>query len=298
MRTRLARFARPLACCLIAATLLVVSFPVPAAAADAPPDASVPAENRPDGEGNEPAAATESSGARPTSAPNSTSASDGAARGDAETGAEDAAKPAILRIFDTFRRGGPLMWAILAASVVGLAFVLERLVGLRQRAHIPPKLLGQVEEAYRKDGPAAARELVSGRDAALARVLDGLPSRGGATRQELERALQDDAARAPVDIRPTLRPVGIVASVTPLLGLLGTVLGMITAFQAAAEKGMDNPAHFAEGIYEALYTTAFGLTVAIPFLILYHYLRGKADVILREAEDQALRFIVETAPKE
>jgi len=221
-----------------------------------------------------------------------------AAEVDAATSAEAAAKPALLRVFDTFQRGGPLMWAILATSVVGLAFVLERLVGLRQRAHIPPKLLGQVEEAYRKDGSAAARGLVANRSAALARVLDGLLSRGGATRQELERALEDDAARVLWDIRRNVRPVGIVASVTPLLGLLGTVLGMITAFQAAAEKGMDNPAHFAEGIYEALYTTAFGLTVAIPFLILYHYLRGKADVILREAEDRALRFIVETAPKE
>ena len=77
----------------------------------------------------------------------------------------------------------------------------------------------------------------------------------------------------------------------PMLGLMGTVFGLIAAFRAAAELGMDDPRNFAAGIYEALYTTAWGLIVATPMLIFYHILRGRADSIMREVEERALAFI-------
>lgn len=201
------------------------------------------------------------------------------------------------RVLEFFRRGGRIMWALLATSLVGLTFVLERLIGLRRSAHIPAGLVDEVEETLKTTGTQAARERLAKQPGALGTVLHGVLARRGATRSELERVVEDDAGRVLWDLRRNVRPVGIVASVAPLLGLLGTVIGMITAFQQAATKGLENPAHFAEGIYQALYTTAFGLTIAIPFLILYHYLRGKADVIMREVEDLAIRFVVESDPK-
>jgi len=197
------------------------------------------------------------------------------------------------RMFSTFQRGGSIMWALLITSVVGLTFAMERFSGLRRKTHLPKDMLEKVSERLRKQNPEAARLLLKGDSAALAKVLDGLLMRKDANRQEMEQILEDEAGRVLWDMKLNIRPVGIVASLAPLIGLLGTVIGLIHAFQEAAEKGMDNPANFAEGIYLALYTTAFGLSIAIPFSIIYHYLRGKADIIMREVEDKSLHLIIE-----
>lgn len=197
------------------------------------------------------------------------------------------------KVTETFKRGGPIMFVLLATSIIGLTFALERVFGLRKRHHIPSDLVKTVEDRIRIEGIDSARLELKGKDAALAIVLDGVLARKNATREERERILEDEAGRVLWDLRHNIRPVGIVASVAPLIGLLGTVFGLIGAFQKAAELGMDDPRNFAAGIYEALYTTAFGLTVAIPFLILYHYLRGTADVIMREIEDIVIRFIID-----
>jgi len=199
----------------------------------------------------------------------------------------------LLAAYHEFCRGGTVMWVILGASVIGLTFVLERLVGLRRSVHVVPRLVEDVLIKTRREGVDAGRLLLQGQAAALARVIDAILMRKGANRPEMERVLDDEAGRVLWDMRLNLRPIGIVATIAPLLGLLGTVQGLIMAFATAAEKGMDDPRNFAEGIYVALYTTAFGLAVAIPFIIFYHYLRGKADVIMREVEDQGIRFIIE-----
>lgn len=197
------------------------------------------------------------------------------------------------KVTDIFSRGGSVMWVLVAVSVVGLTFALERAVSLRRSVHLPLGLLEQTQRRLKREGPEAARRALAGSDAALAKVLSGLLARRGAPRQELERVLEDEAGRVLWDLRRNIRPVGVVASLAPLIGLQGTVLGMISAFQEAAAKGMDNPANFAEGIYLALYTTAGGLAVAIPALVVNHLLRGQADAVMREVEDQAVRFIIE-----
>ncbi len=197
------------------------------------------------------------------------------------------------KVADIFDRGGSVMWVLVAVSVVGLTFALERAVSLRRGVHLPLGLLEQTQRRLKREGPEAARRALAASDAALAKVLSGLLARRGAPRQELERVLEDEAGRVLWDLRRNIRPVGVVASLAPLIGLQGTVLGMISAFQEAAAKGMDNPANFAEGIYLALYTTAGGLAVAIPALVVHHLLRGQADAVMREVEDQAVRFIIE-----
>ncbi|MBN2711052.1 MAG: MotA/TolQ/ExbB proton channel family protein [Planctomycetes bacterium] len=214
----------------------------------------------------------------------------------AADGKDDDNSPAGLvgKLFDTFSRGGAVMYVLLGVSVVGLTFALERLFALRSGYHVPAKLLPSVEEKLKTGGVDSARLMLKGNESALAKILDGILARKGANREEQERILEDEACRVLWDMRLLIRPVGIVASVAPLIGLLGTVFGLISAFQKAAELGMDDPRNFASGIYEALYTTAFGLTVAIPFLLIYHYLRGKADVIIREAEDISIAFIIDS----
>ncbi len=202
--------------------------------------------------------------------------------------ADELAPETILQSFD---RGGKVMWAILAASVVGCAFALERLLAIRRGAQIPKRLMADLRDAMVSGGVAAGRRVVDGDRSAMGKVMYALLSRSGATRRELETAVDDEAGRILYDLRANLRPIGVIASVAPLLGLLGTVFGLIAAFRQAAELGMDDPRNFAAGIYEALYTTAFGLVVAIPLLIVYHALRNRADNIMREVEERALAFI-------
>jgi biopolymer transport protein ExbB len=198
------------------------------------------------------------------------------------------------RLLQVFEQGGPIMYVLLGLSIIGFAFVLERLFALRRNRHVCPALVEEVRRKLEANDRVAARERLAQSEGATGRILQALLDREGATRGELERVLEDETGRVLWDLRRNVRPAGVVSAVSPLLGLLGTVLGMITAFKATAEKGLDDPAHFAEGIYEALYTTAFGLSVAIPFLLLYHYLRGRADVIMREVEDLLLGFIIRT----
>jgi Biopolymer transport proteins len=191
----------------------------------------------------------------------------------------------------SFERGGKVMWAILACSVIGLAFVIERFLALRRSVQIPKTLMEDLREAMVSGGVASGRKVTAGGKSALARVMHALLSRSGATRRELEGVLDDEATRVLFDQRHNLRPIGVIASVSPLLGLLGTVFGLIAAFRTAAELGMDDPRNFAAGIYEALYTTAFGLVVAIPLLLFYHILRARSDRLMREVEERALAFI-------
>ncbi|MDR1534383.1 MAG: MotA/TolQ/ExbB proton channel family protein [Planctomycetota bacterium] len=203
-------------------------------------------------------------------------------------GADELAPDTALAVF---RRGGDLMWAILASSLIGLGFATERLLAIRRGAQIPARLMARLREAMLSGGIPAGLRSVEGDKSALGRVMRSLLSRSGATRRELEAAVDDEASRILFDLRANLRPIGMVASIAPMLGLMGTVFGLIGAFRAAAELGMDDPRNFAAGIYEALYTTAFGLVVAVPMLIIYHLLRSRADGIMREVEERALAFI-------
>ncbi len=190
-----------------------------------------------------------------------------------------------------FMDGGPLMWVILLASVVGLTFTLERLFALRMKGHLQADLEERADWLLEHESADAALEYLAEKKFAQARALRAVLLHCSGSRKEMEESLEDELTRALWDERRNIRPVGMVATVAPLLGLLGTVQGMINAFHVAAETGMDNPALFAGGIYVALYTTAFGLIVAIPFLIVHNYLRGRAELILRRVEDQTLRYI-------
>ena len=105
----------------------------------------------------------------------------------------------------------------------------------------------------------------------------------------MEVALEETGARVLYDLRKNARPLAVIADVSPLLGLMGTVLGMIKAFEVVARSGALGQAEMlAAGIAEALLTTAFGLSVAVPSLIFYHYFRGKGDGLVRQMEDTCI----------
>jgi biopolymer transport protein ExbB len=197
-------------------------------------------------------------------------------------------------LFDMFRKGGALMWPILACSVVMLAFVFERLVALRTRSVFPPGLEGDVREMIGRKQLAEAVASCRESRTPFGRLMYACLSRAGASGFEMEAALEEAGSRILYDLRRNGKPLGVIADIAPLLGLMGTVLGMIKAFDVVATTGALGRAELlAEGIGEALLTTAFGLIVAVPAIIFYHYFRGKAEGLVRAMEDACIELLMQ-----
>lgn len=203
--------------------------------------------------------------------------------------AEAAEPPGLLfSAWDWFHKGGPIMYPIAFISLVGLAFVIERAVALRRKNALPEHLREELTQRLDALDVAGAIALAEETPCSLARIIKPALLRQSGTIQEMERAAEEAGVRELWQLRRNVRPIGIVASISPLLGLLGTVLGMIGAFRTMATGDtMGNPNAFANDIYEALLTTLFGLSVAIPMLVCHAWLHGKAEAIISEIEEVA-----------
>lgn len=195
---------------------------------------------------------------------------------------------------DLFLAGGLLMWPILVASIIALWFSLERLVMLRGRRVIPRAFVDrflQHLEAGKLD-PESALQLCLENDSPVAAVFAHGVRKWGKPSVEVEQAIIDGGERQVGQLRKHLRIINGVATVAPLLGLLGTVVGMIMSFnQIAGSAGMGKAEQLAAGIGVALLTTAAGLSVAIPSLILYMYLAGRVDALVMEMDALAQRVV-------
>jgi biopolymer transport protein ExbB len=190
-----------------------------------------------------------------------------------------------------FRKGGIVMPAILIASIVAFAFAIERGVALRGSIQTPHGLPDELFTRMTRGGMGAAVSLVEGREGVLARVLSAALGRVSDGRAGMEEAAAAESYRALYALRRNIRPVGIVANAAPLMGLLGTVLGMIQAFDSVSGGGLGSGEELARGIAKALLTTGAGLIVAIPALLVYHYLRWRSEDLSRRAEAEAAAFI-------
>ncbi|MBA3582377.1 MAG: MotA/TolQ/ExbB proton channel family protein [Gammaproteobacteria bacterium] len=188
--------------------------------------------------------------------------------------------------------GGVMMIPIIAASILALAISVERLVTLRSDKVLPPKLLAQIWQWVKQDELDEARLLAIRDSSPLGRVLAaGLANRQHA-RDILKESLEDEGRQVAHELERFLPALGTVAAISPLLGLLGTVLGMITTFTAITQVGVGDPSKLASGISVALITTAAGLLVAIPSMVMHRYFRGKVHTLIILMEDQA-RMLVE-----
>jgi biopolymer transport protein ExbB len=194
-------------------------------------------------------------------------------------------------MWELFQAGGWVMWPILGCSIGALGIVVERLWALQARSVIPAGLADEVR-VHVAQGRAASLDLGALRAGSpLGRVLAaGLVNREhdwSVVRESIE-----EAGRHVVhDLGRYLNTLGTIAAITPLLGLYGTVLGMIETFGAIRSAGVGEAQTLAGGISVALLTTAFGLTVAIPTLFLYRYLRGKIDVLVVQMEQEAIALV-------
>ena len=187
--------------------------------------------------------------------------------------------------------GGWLMWPILACSVVALAIILERLWSLRRRRVMPPGLMAQVWQWQRDQALTPERIQALAQGSPLGRLLSaGLVNRNH-SREVMKEAINDVGRQVVAQLERYLNTLGTIASVSPLLGLLGTVFGMIDIFTVIIDAGVGNPGVLAGGISEALLTTAAGLTVAIPSLMFHRYFNGRVNQFALAMEEEALNLV-------
>ncbi|MCU0840476.1 MAG: MotA/TolQ/ExbB proton channel family protein [Thiobacillaceae bacterium] len=185
--------------------------------------------------------------------------------------------------------GWPI-WPLIFASVIALAIIIERSYTLRARQINPPNLLEQTLEIVRRQGVNGDVLKALSEGSPMGRVLAAGLRNLNASRELMKESLEEAGRAVAHDLERYLTSLGTIASVAPLLGLLGTVIGMVEIFGSQTPTG-GNPAALAHGISVALYNTAFGLIVAIPSMIFYRFFRGKVDALLVEMEQQALRLV-------
>jgi biopolymer transport protein ExbB len=204
-----------------------------------------------------------------------------------------------ISLLQLIMKGGIVMIPLAACSVIALALGIERAFGLRRARIIPPGFMDSLKNLYRasKDRASAAAYCAQSRSP-LGNVFKiaflYLP-RGAAM---VEKAIEDAAASEVDKMKRSLRGLAIIASVAPLLGLLGTVYGMIGAFQKASSAGLGKAEDLANGIYEALVTTAAGLTIAIPVLLLYQYYNHRVDAMVDDFDELGMEFLGEFVHEE
>jgi biopolymer transport protein ExbB len=191
-------------------------------------------------------------------------------------------------LLSVLRDAGWPIWPLLATSVLCLALILERLFTLRRSQVAPAGLVNQVLDMVRnrQDTPEAIARLE--RNSPLGRVLAEVLRQRQMPREELRAAVEDVGRAVAHDLSRYVGAIGTIAVVAPLLGLFGTVIGMIDIFGSYSPAGGD-PAQLAHGISVALYNTGFGILIAIPAMIFHRYLRARVDGYMHLLENAASR---------
>ncbi len=185
--------------------------------------------------------------------------------------------------------GWPI-WPLIIASIIALALIIERLWSLRQGIVAPPGLVDKVLAEYRERGATPEVLGKTAQQGPLGRILAAGLANVKAPRPVMKEAIEEVGRIVTHDLERFLPTLGTIAAIGPLLGLLGTVIGMIEIFGSQSSSG-SNPIVLAHGISVALYNTAMGLIVAIPSMIFYRYFRGKVDGLVVEMEQQAIKLV-------
>jgi biopolymer transport protein ExbB len=193
-------------------------------------------------------------------------------------------------MWEIVRAGGPFMWPIIVCSIAAVGILLERLWTLQRKRVLPEELIKKISQlAETRQVNAKVIEALE-KNSPLGRVLAAALANRNRGREIMMERVEDTGRHVVHELERFLNSLGTIASISPLLGLLGTVLGIIRAFKAVMLGGMGDPRLLAGGISEALLTTAGGLAVAIPSFIAYRYLRGKVERIVIDMEKIAVTF--------
>lgn len=193
-------------------------------------------------------------------------------------------------MFAIIQAAGWPIWFLLLASIIALALIIERLQALRGAKVVPTGLLQQVVQQYRQGG--VNDQLVSGLEAGspLGRVLAAGLRNVRASREVMKEAIEEAGRAVTHELERYLTTLGTIASISPLMGLFGTIVGMIEIFGSQGPSG-GNPQQLAHGISIALYNTGFGLIIAIPSMIFWRHFRAKVDALVIDMEQQAVKLV-------
>jgi biopolymer transport protein ExbB len=215
---------------------------------------------------------------------------------DVSQGVADAASAVeVTSVWDFVVKGGPMMIPIALGSLIALTVIIERFISLRRKKVIPPSFLPELKQklnGHPSDaGPAV--NFCRRNGSPVANVFAAGLKRLGGPLEIVERHIQEAGQREVLKLRRYLRVLSVVAAVSPLMGLLGTIFGMIGAFQTVAMSAdaLGRTEMLAEGIYEAMITTAAGLVVAIPTLIFYHWLSSKVQRLVMDIDEMTVEFL-------
>ena len=186
-----------------------------------------------------------------------------------------------------FEKGGPVMWPLLALSILGVTVAIWRWWALRQVTRSVPGFMKELKVRLVEGDVAGAIEVCERFPSPVSAIVKAGLLRYGRPKDEIERALEDASAHELAVLERGLPILATIAMIAPLLGFLGTVTGMINSFEALASVGLNNPAAVAKGISEALITTAAGLIIAIPIQMAYNYFVTRVNLLVRTMESAA-----------
>lgn len=203
-------------------------------------------------------------------------------------------------MFDLIKKGGPLMIPLGIASVLAMAIALERFISLKKDRVLPPAFLGRLDDAWKSDSSGkAAIALCDSEGGTAGHIFKAGVRWRTAGYEAIGKAMAEAGSREAEKMKRSVRSLALIAKITPTMGLLGTVYGMIGAFQKTSEgDGAAKPAELAGGIYEALVTTAAGLTIAIPVALLYQFLIGRIDGLIDHIDEVGTEFVISRASDE
>lgn len=196
------------------------------------------------------------------------------------------------RVLSIIEAAGWPIWPLILCSVIALAIIGERLWSLRQNVVLPKNMLVHAVQAYRQNGvtPQLLAQLAT--TAPLGQILAAGLRNEKHTPAVMKESIEEAGHVVAIDLERFLTTLGTIAAISPLLGLFGTVIGMIEIFGSQSPTGGGgNPLVLAHGISIALYNTAFGLVVAVPSMVFYRYFRTRVDALLVEMQMQAVKLV-------
>jgi len=194
-------------------------------------------------------------------------------------------------MFEIIQAGGWVMWPILLCSIVAMGIIVERFWALRTSKIVPKNLVKQVWDWAKKDQLNIQNLRSLKRDSLLGEILAAGLVNHHHGRDIMKESIEEVGRQVSIKLGRFINTLGTIAAITPLLGLLGTVIGMIDVFTVITSQGVGNAEGLAGGISQALITTATGLTVAIPALIFHRYFERKVDELIVGLEQEALKMV-------
>ena len=194
-------------------------------------------------------------------------------------------------MYEFISQGGSVMYVLLGLSILALTIIFERSWSLRRSVVFPSNVVKSIEEAVREGNTETALNLSRASETSIGRILWVALHNRGVRRPVLKEALEEIGRQEVAYLERFISVLGVIAAISPLLGLLGTVIGMIEVFRVISIEGVGKADVLAGGIATALNTTAAGLTVAIPSLVAYRFFESRVNQFIVEIEQHALMFV-------